>query len=99
MRIIFTKNYENYVAGKDYDNLERTLARRFVSMEVAIPYSVHLENLEEKRVADLMSTKKEKTKEAAEKKKANELLEKKEETEKETAESKNAVKRNKNIKK
>ena len=83
MHIVFIKNYDIWLVGRDY-TVERTLGARLCEMGVAIPYSKHLDNqAEAKRKAD----------------KAAKLLKAKKEKEKETADLKTAKARSKSIKK
>lgn len=88
MHIVFIKNYDIWLAGRDYI-VERSLGARLCEMGVAVPYSVHLDMLAKVRAKD----------KAAEKAKVAKLLKEKEEKEKETADSKPAKTRSKSIKK
>ena len=83
MVVVFIKNYDIYKIGQQY-TVERTLGARFCEMKVAIPYTVHLDNLARE-------------KEKAEK--AEKLLKAKEAKAKETADSKPAKTRSKSVKK
>ncbi len=90
MVVVFIKNYDIYKVGQQY-TVERTLGARFCKMKVAVPYTVHLDNLaKEKEKAEA---------EAAKKAKAEKLLKEKEEKAMETADSKPAKMRSKSIKK
>ena len=83
MHIVFIKNYDIWLVGRDY-TVERTLGARLCEMGVAIPYSRHLDNqAEEKRKSD----------------KAAKLLKEKEAKAKETADLKTAKTRSKSTKK
>jgi len=94
MVAIMNKDFDGYKSGKKY-SIEIGLARRYVEAGIAVPLSVHLDQMaEQKRLEDQA-----KEQEKADKAKKKELLETKEESTKETAESKPAVKRTKSIKK
>ena len=55
MRILMLNNYDIYEKGQDYNQVERTLARRLCEMGVAIPYSVYLDQEAEKRALQILA--------------------------------------------